>query len=74
VLFQKQRSKFGETHRSAANLAAGVALEQAEMWMFGRRTGHESLLSDFRRSNLPWLYSGWADVLDRNASTPIAHF
>ena len=25
---------------------AGVALEQTQMWMFRRRTGHESLLSD----------------------------
>ena len=32
---------------------AGVALKQAEMWMFRRRTGHESLLCGLRRSSLP---------------------
>ncbi|OKO87306.1 hypothetical protein AC629_14595 [Bradyrhizobium sp. NAS80.1] len=31
--------------RHADAAFAGIALEQAEMWVFRRRTGHESLLS-----------------------------
>jgi hypothetical protein len=44
---------------------AGVALEQAEMWMFRRRTGHEGLLSGLGRNSLPRFYSGGDQVAAR---------
>jgi hypothetical protein len=53
----------GRLGRDLSTPLARIALEQAKVWMFRRRTGHERLLfPGLRRSNLPRIESGRAEV------------
>jgi hypothetical protein len=48
-----RRCSSGGLGRNTNAPLARIALEQTEMWMFRRRTGHESLLSGLRWTSLP---------------------